>query len=106
MNDYEAKLEALRARLESEQRARMAAEGMGSLLTHDGHYRATLKNGRKYSNVDFEHSGKYMVDLTTGEIFGIKAYGVIHRGHRFGTLDTIDAFDWSGYRAVRKAGVL
>ncbi len=33
---------------------------------------------------------------------GIKAYGVIHRGHRYGTLDTIHEWDWSDYRAVRK----
>jgi hypothetical protein len=43
-----------------------------------------------------------MVVNESGEIFGIKAYGVIHRGHKFGTLDTLFDWDWSGYRAVPK----
>jgi hypothetical protein len=46
-------------------------------------------------------SGKYMVDLD-GTIYGIKAYGVPHLGHRYGTLDTIQEWDWSGYSAVRR----
>lgn len=62
----------------------------------------TVKMGKKYARVDVGTSGKYMVDLNTGEIFGIKAYGVIHRGHQFGTLDTIHQWDWSGYRAEPK----
>lgn len=58
--------------------------------------------GRKYTKVDIGSSGKYMVVNDTGEIFGIKAYGVIHRGHAYGTLDTIGEWDWRGYSAVRK----
>lgn len=60
--------------------------------------------GTKYTKVDVGRSGMYMVVNKTREIFGIKAYGVIHRGHAFGTLDTVDQWDWSGYRAcLRKA---
>lgn len=62
----------------------------------------TIKLGRKFACVDIGKSnrgGRYMVDRSTGEIFGIKAYGVVHRGHRFGTLDTISEWDWRGYRA-------
>jgi hypothetical protein len=44
-----------------------------------------------------------MVVNATGEIFGIKAYGVIHRGHRYGTLDTLDSYDWGGYAAHPKS---
>jgi hypothetical protein len=68
----------------------------------------TIKPGNKYTRIDVGLSGKYMVVNATGEIFGIKAYGVIHRGHRYGTLDTIDAWDWSGYTAVpiRKVATL
>ena len=40
-----------------------------------------------------------MVELSTGNIYGIKAYGVIHRGHFYGTLDTINDYDWSEYVA-------
>jgi hypothetical protein len=64
--------------------------------------RTCVKIGRKYANVDIGGSGRYMVELDTGRIYGIKAYGVIHRGHAFGTLDTIHDYDWSDYRAVGK----
>jgi len=47
-------------------------------------------------------SGKYMVENETGRIFGIKAYGVIHRGHYFGTLETIHDYNWGSYRAQKK----
>lgn len=57
--------------------------------------------GNKYTKIDIGTSGKYMIDAD-GNIFGIKAYGVIHRGQRYGTLDTIDNYYWGGYRAVKK----
>jgi len=63
--------------------------------------KTSVKMGVKFARVDVGPSGKYMVDLASGEIFGIKAYGVVHRGHRFGTLETIREWDWSGYRARR-----
>jgi hypothetical protein len=61
----------------------------------------TVIPGRKYTRVDVGSSGKYMVDAE-GAIFGIKGYGVIHRGYRYGTLDTINDWDWSGYVAAAK----
>lgn len=61
-----------------------------------------IKVGRKYANVDVGHSGAYMVELATGAIYGIKGYGVIHRGHYYGTLDTINEWDWSEYRAFKR----
>lgn len=57
--------------------------------------------GKKYTKVDVGSSGKYMVVNETGEIFGIKAYGVIHKGHRYGTLDTINDWHWGEYTGVR-----
>ena len=54
--------------------------------------------GKKYARVDIGGSGRYMVDLE-GNIFGIKAYGVIHKGHCYGTLDTIEEFFWGDYKA-------
>jgi len=45
-----------------------------------------IKPGRKWTKVDIGYSGKYMIDKA-GRIFGIKAYGVPHHGHCFGTLD-------------------
>ena len=96
------KIEAFAAMLESQQRAELLRGGMpASMLDDPNYYRAKVVPGKKYTKVDFSGSGMYMVVNDTGEIFGIKAYGVIHRGHRFGTLDTINEWNWSGYRAFR-----
>lgn len=65
--------------------------------------KTSVKIGGKYARVDIGTSGRYMVVLATGEIFGVKAYGVIHKGHYFGTLDTIAEWDWRNYRACRRA---
>jgi len=97
--DLTDKLETFRAHLEAETKRGYIAQGYDpERHRHD----CRVKMGRKYANVDRGDSGVYMVDLATGEIFGIKAYGVIHRGHQYGTLDTIMDWDWSNYRAVRK----
>ena len=104
------KLEAFRALVESDTRARYAADWERDqkrghnypLSVHESHMIARVKMGRKYANVDVGTSGKYMVELATGAIFGIKAYGVIHRGHQYGTLDTINEWYWGDYSAHRK----
>lgn len=67
------------------------------------HYqRVTVTPAKKYTRVDVGSSGKYMVENETEIIFGIKGYGVIHRGHSYGTLDTINNWNWGGYTATRK----
>jgi hypothetical protein len=54
---------------------------------------ALIIPGKKYIKVDIGSldrrisSGRYMVDVETEQIFGIKGYGVVHKGHRYGTLD-------------------
>ena len=53
--------------------------------------------GQKYAKVDIGTSGRYMVEMATGNIFGIKAYGQIHKGHFYGTLNTIDQYFWGEY---------
>jgi len=57
--------------------------------------------GSKYTKVDVGSSGKYMVDKD-GNIFGIKAYGKVHKGHRFGTLQTTDNYYWGDYEAIKR----
>lgn len=65
------------------------------------HQEVQIKPGKVYTKVDVgpthNMSGKYMIENATGTIFGIKAYGKVHKGHRYGTLDTIHEWDWSGY---------
>lgn len=65
--------------------------------------KVAIKPGKKYIKVDVGPSGKYMVEISTEKIYGIKAYGVIHRGHCYGTLDEIDQWYWGTYAAVRIA---
>ena len=69
--------------------------------------RVTVKAGPVYTKVDAgpQHnmSGQYMVENATGIIFGIKGYGKVHKGHRYGTLDTIREWDWSGYKGRKFA---
>lgn len=90
------KLTAFVDLLTRQQRARHEKEYTHP-FTDDAHFHL----GAKYARVDLGGSGRYMVDLATEEIFGIKGYGVIHRGHKFGTLDTIRDWDWSDYQAIK-----
>ena len=47
-----------------------------------------VKPATKYTKIDIGGAGRFMVVNETGEIYGIKGYGVIHRGHFYGTLET------------------
>ena len=66
--------------------------------------------GKKYTRIDIgsldpnslHRSGRLMID-EAGDIYGIKAYGVIHRGHRYGNLDTISEWWWGEYYPQRIA---
>jgi len=64
-----------------------------------------VKAGPKYTKIDRgpEHnmSGYLMIENATGEIYGIKAYGVPHKGHRYGTLETAREWFWGEYGPVR-----
>ena len=61
--------------------------------------------GPKYAKIDRgpEHnmSGFLMIDNATGEIFGIKGYGRVHKGHRYGTLATAGQWFWGEYEPRR-----
>ena len=101
MND---KLEQFRALVEAHTKAHYAADWERDnktypLEVHSHSWPCKIKMGRKYANIDVGSSGKYMVELETGRIYGIKGYGVIHRGHYYGTLDTINDYNWGEYDA-------
>jgi len=76
-----------------EEFAKAVEEGEKASLVRAGmNCEANMKNcvththqGRKWCRVDIGGAGKYMID-PDGNIFGIKAYGVPHLGHHFGTL--------------------
>ncbi len=92
-------IEEFAAILQAQQKAKAVA---GNHF-YEQNYTVKIRPGKKYTKVDVGDSGKYMI-TETGEIFGIKAYGVIHRGHQYGTLDTVNDWEWSGYAAVRIEG--
>ena len=98
------KLEALCNRITKEAQERLNKEGLGCQVNLDKAV-CHFKPGNKYTKIDSAESGKYMVVNTTGEIYGIKAYGVIHKGHFYGTLDTIDNYYWGDYSARRAEAI-
>ena len=90
--------------LTKENKERLLTEGFSAANTEYfiKHAIAHYHIGNKYARVDIGGSGRYMVELDTECIYGIKGYGVIHRGHSYGTLDTIDDYYWGRYRAVKR----
>lgn len=101
MNTTE-KLAAFAALIEDHKRGYIARMGYGD-WQFESVGKTSIHLGKKWARVDVGSSGKYMVDIATGEIVGIKAYGVPHLGHRYGTLDTIREWDWSDYTATPTA---
>ena len=93
----DAKLQKLAELISIQTRETFVHRGF-SAAVHERSFEVQIKPGKKYTKVDVGASGKYMVD-SEGNIFGIKAYGVIHTGKRYGTLDTIDQFYWGDYVA-------
>jgi len=67
-----------------------------------------IETGRKFDKVYVKTSvqklGRYMVDRNSWVIYGIKSWAQINPRRTFGTLDTIDQYDWTGYNGVPKAG--
>ena len=62
----------------------------------------TLVHGRLYTQVNIGRAGRYMVEKTTGNIYGIKGFGKIHKGHQYGTLATAADWSWGTYYAQPK----
>lgn len=96
MNTITNKIQALATKLEQDSIKRLEAEGL-ACEANILNARTKVKEGKKYTKVDIGTSGRLMVENSTGNIYGIKAYGVIHRGHQYGTLDTIEDWFWGSY---------
>lgn len=97
---YEEKLNAFAALVQKEQLLQL----LRSNYSYEGNERdcrVELKTGRQYAKIDVGSSGKYMVDKN-GNIFGIKAYGVVHKEHKYGTLDTTGEYYWGKHKAEKK----
>jgi hypothetical protein len=79
---------------------RLKLDGLGCQGNLDGAI-ANVKEGKKYTKIDVGHSGRYMIENSTGIIYGVKGYGIINRVRNYGTVDTIQDWDWSGYYATK-----
>lgn len=102
MNDITTKVTLFGQLIELETAARMRADGHKNEDNIKNSSRITIKTGSKFIKVDVGSSGKYMVEVKTGNIFGIKSYGVVHRGHFYGTLDETAQWNWGDYYPTRK----
>ena len=67
-----------------------------------------IETGRKFDKVYIKTSvqklGRYMVDRNSWVIYGIKSWAQINERRTYGTLDTVDQYDWSQFYGVPKAG--
>lgn len=95
MNTFE-KIAVFAQKVEQEQLQRLKEQELNCLSNQNNH-RTNVIPGKKYVKVNVGNSGRFMVEVETGNIFGTKGYGVIHRGHFYGTLDTIDEYFWGDY---------
>jgi hypothetical protein len=64
-------------------------------------------SGRVYDKVyAVNESGRYMVERKTGNIYGIKSWNQHNPRRLYGTLDTVDQWDWSVFPAIPKTGTI
>jgi len=98
--EYNDKLLAFACKVETQSQARLRDQDLGC-ETNIINAKTHIRSGKKYDKVDIGRSGRFMVVVATGEIFGIKSYGTIHRGHAFGTLDTIEDWYWGDYTPMQ-----
>lgn len=91
-----AKLNALAALITADRLAEYQRNGYTVGIANGKHV-AKVTMGKKFAKIDANNSGFLMVDIESGEIFGVKAYGVVHRGHRYGTLDTMTEWNFGPY---------
>lgn len=97
---FRQRVQAFADLLHEEQLAELTKRGW----TYEGWEKGAdveISYAKKYVRVDVGKSGKYLVDVDEN-IWGIKSYGVIHRGHCYGTLDTIHEWHWGEYHARKK----
>jgi hypothetical protein len=67
-----------------------------------------IETGRKFDKVYVKTSvqklGRYMVDRNSWVIYGIKSWAQINERRTYGTLDTVDQYDWSSFYGTPKSG--
>ena len=97
-NDFKERVQLFADKVQAQTLMRLIREGYGAQA--ESHL-VKVTFGKKYARVDVGSSGRYMVDVTDGTIYGIKGYGQVHRQHRYGNLDSIDEYIWGDYRPYK-----
>jgi hypothetical protein len=69
---------------------------------------AEVETGRKFDKVyiktKVQKLGRYMVDRNSWVIYGIKSWQQVNERRTYGTLDTVDQYDWSTFYGTPKPG--
>lgn len=131
MNDFAAKLEAFRDRLEKEMNAETERRhGRKPGEDYPGLNGSAIKNGRRgYHHIGIDKPGprfiriydesgtdipkpphklqksvRYFVERETGVIFGASGWKAYNPVHQYGTLETLDEYEWGDYYGKRKDG--
>lgn len=96
--DYNTKLEKFRQAVETQE---LSCVQNGSTVH--------IQTGRKFDKVYIKTSagdpmGRYMIDRNSWEIYGIKSWAQINPRRVYGTLDSVDEYDWSHYYGRPKTG--
>jgi len=73
------------------------------------HGKWNFDNGRKFTRVfetlnNAQNVGRYFVDKNSQVIYGAKSWNQFNPRRQFGTLSTIDQWDFSGFDGVPKPG--
>jgi len=106
INITDNRLETLRDRIAKEQQEPIIRKFGPSPMYDENPQTCRLTDGQKYIKIDTgipgQMSGKYMLEKENGIIYGIKGYGVINKKKIYGSLDTIEAYYWGEYTAIRK----
>jgi hypothetical protein len=61
-----------------------------------------IDRGSPFNNDEHPGQGYLMIETATGNIYGIKAYGKVHKGHAYGTLETVHDWYWGDFYPRRK----
>ncbi len=95
--EYVTKIETFRALLQSQDKG----------CTQYGDT-VKIEKGRKFDKVYIQTAhqklGRYMVDRNSWVIYGIKSWAQINERRTYGTLDTVNQYDWSSHYGAPKAG--
>jgi hypothetical protein len=96
-------LAALCSKITFDTRFRLNSTGL-SCKANMENAKAEYTIGRTYAKIMQGDSVRYFVRLNDGMIFASKSWQAANFNRSYGTLDTIDQFDWGNYNPVAYDG--